>query len=406
MGTVTEEAKQEQGGGRGTLVAQIVAVLFFRLLLNTGRRFVYPFAPALSRSFAVELTAITSILATCQTVSLLGLFSGPLADRFGYRTMMRGGLGLLAGGMLLCATATGFWWLAVGLVVASLGKIVFDPAIQAFIGKHVPFERRGRVIGLVETAWAGSTLVAIPALGVVIERFGMTSAFWLLALLGFVGWLLVGRVFARDDGGGEAGRRPALFAALPRLVAHRPALGMLLFGFFVSLANDGLFVVYGAWFEQAFNTGVATLGFSAMAIGTAELLGEAATILLVDRLGAKRAMVLGLCLAMGAYLLLPLIGRSLPLAMAGLFLVFFCFEFTIVASFALSTELLPEARATMMAGFYAIAGVGRMVGVLLGGGLWQMGGIAAVAGSAAVLTGCGLLALLWGLHRWRRPSLS
>lgn len=390
---------------RRQLLRQIVAILFFRLLLNTGRRFMYPFAPALSRTLDVPLTAITSILAVCQTVSLLGLFSGPLADRFGYRAMMRGGLGFLAGGMLLCALSASFWWLAIGLVVASLGKIVFDPAVQAFIGKHVPFERRGRIIGLVETAWAGSTLIGIPALGVLIEAYGMSAAFWLLALLGGFGWLAVGWVIEKDHGsGGSSGKRPAIFAALPQLVRHRPALGMLLFGFFISLANDGLFVVYGAWFEKDFQTSVAILGFSTVAIGAAELLGEAATALFADRLGAKRAIVLGLCLAICAYLLLPLFARSLPLAMAGLFVVFLAFEFTIVASFSLSTELMPEARATMMAGFYAVAGIGRMIGVLLGGGLWQWGGIGAVAGCAALLTGCGLLSLLWGVHGWQRQA--
>lgn len=391
------------GQPRRQLLRQIVAVIFFRLLLNTGRRFVYPFAPSLSRSLDVPLTAITSVLATCQIVSLLGLFSGPLADRVGYRAMMRSGLGLLAGGMLLCATATSFWWLAVGLVVASLGKIVFDPAIQAFIGQRVPFARRSRVIGAVEMAWAGSTLLGIPALGVVIENHGMTVAFWLFALLGGLGWLAVAWVFEKDRPPQGSGGRPAIFAALPRLIGHRPALGMLLFGFFISLANDSLFVVYGAWFEQAFRTSVATLGFSTIAIGAAELLGEAVTAFYADRIGAKRAVVLGLSLVIFAYLLLPLIGRSLPLAMVGLFVVFLAFEFTIVASFSLSTEILPESRATMMSGFYAVAGVGRMIGVLVGGGLWQLGGIGAVSLAAALLTSLGLLALLWGLSGWNRP---
>jgi predicted MFS family arabinose efflux permease len=88
--------------------------------------------------------------------------------------------------------------------------------------------------------------------------------------------------------------------------------------------------------------------------------------------------------------------------MAGLFLVFLAFEFTIVTSFSLSTELLPGARATMMAGFYASAGVGRMIGVLLGGWLWQLGGIHAVAWTSTAFTFLGLLSLVWGLHGWQR----
>lgn len=389
-----------------TLLRQIVAVMFFRLLLNTGRRFIYPFAPAFSRSLDVPLAAITSILATCQVAALLGLFSGPLADRFGYRAMMRTGLGLLAGGMLLCGLVPGYWWLFAGLVIASLGKIVFDPAIQAFIGTHVPFERRGRVIGAVEMAWAGSTLLGIPALGLIIDHLGLTSAFWIFALLGGLSWLSIGFFIPADSPAPATADhgRVSLFVALPQLVRSRPAVGMLLFGFFISLANDSLFVVYGAWFEQSFSTGIALLGFSTVAIGAAELLGESATAIFADRLGIKRATLLGLGLTSLAYLLLPVLGQTLTLAMTGLFLIFLAFEFTIVCSFSLSTELMPGARATMMAGFYATAGVGRMIGVLLGGWLWLVGGISAVAWSAAACTVCALLALLWGLHGWRRQA--
>ena len=388
-----------------TLIRQIVAVICFRLLLNTGRRFVYPFAPAFSRSLDVPLAAITTIIATCQVTSLLGLFSGPLADRFGYRAMMRAGLGMLAVGMLLCGLAQGYWWLFVGLVLASLGKIVFDPAIQAFIGTHVPFERRGRVIGAVEMAWAGSTLLAIPALGLIIEHLGLTSAFWILAALGGISWLTIGRVIQADSPSPVAAQgRASLFASLPQLIRIRPAVGMLLFGFWISIANDSLFVVYGAWFEQAFLTSIATLGFSTVAIGAAELLGESMTAVFADRLGLKKATILGLCLTSLAFLLLPFMDRSLPLALGGLFLVFLASEFTIVSSFSLSTELLPESRATMMAGFYATAGVGRMIGVLLGGWLWQRGGITAVAWTASGFTVLGLLSLAWGLHGWRRKA--
>ena len=74
------------------------------------------------------------------------------------------------------------------------------------------------------------------------------------------------------------------------------------------------------------------------------------------------------------------------------------------ATAAAALELLPEARATMMAGFYATSGVGRMIGVLLGGWLWQKGGITAVAWTSAGFTVLGLLSLVWGLHGWRRQT--
>lgn len=392
--------------GASPLVRQVIAIVFFRLLLNTGRRFIYPFSPALSRGLDVPLGAITSIIATSQMTSLLGLFSGPLADRIGYRFMMRTGLAMLAVGMLLCGLVPTYWPVFIGLVVASFGKTVFDPAMQAFIGQNVPFARRGRVIGAVETSWAGSTLIGIPALGLIISHIGLNNSFYILALLGVIGWIAISRVIPADEVKPQPKKEKTdLFASLKQLLKIRPAAGMLAFGFWISIANDSLFVVYGAWFEQDFQVSLVTLGFSTVAIGVAELLGESLTAIFADRLGLKRAVILGLCVAICAYLFLPFIGRTLPLAMTGMFCVFLAFEFTIVSSFTLSTELMPKARATMMSGFYATSGVGRMIGVLIGGTLWHVGGIIAVAWTAAGFTLLGLLSLLWGLHGWQRHEL-
>ena len=390
-----------------SLTIQVITATLLKLLLNTGRRFIYPFAPALSRDLAVPLSGITTIIATSQAVSLLGLFSGPLADRIGYRLMMQAGLAMLALGMLICGLLPDYWPLFLGLVIASFGKTVFDPAIQAFIGQTVPFEKRGRVIGLLEMSWAGSTLLGIPAFALIIDRAGFRASFLLLALLGAVGWLSIARIIpSRQAETSAPGQRAAMGPSLKILFTSRPAVGMLAYGFWISLANDSLFVIYGAWFEQAFLASILTLGFSTIAIGSAELLGESLTALLGDRLGLKRATVIGLLLSSTAYFFLPLIGTTLPLAMFALFLIFLCFEFTMVTSFSLCTELLPDRRATMMAGFYATAGIGRMMGVMVGGFLWQWGSITAVSWVSSIATLLALVSLWWGLANWKKSGIT
>jgi len=389
-----------------TFLRQLLTITLFRLLLNTGRRFIYPFAPALSRSLEVPLGAVTTIIAAGQLTSLLGIFTGPLADRYGSRMMMRTGLAMLAVGMLVCGLVPVYWPVFIGLVIASLGKTVFDPAIQAFIGNNVSFERRGRIIGIAETAWAGSTLIGIPALALIIDHVGLRNSFYFLAVLGGISWLAMGWIIPADElRSQKTAHRLSFWRSMKQLVRIRPAAGMLAFGFCISVANDCLFVVYGAWFEQDFNVSIVTLGFSTVAIGSAELIGESLTALFSDRLGLKRAIILGPLLSIAAYLLLPVIGQSLGLAMVGLFLVFLSFEFTMVTSFPLCTEVIPQSRATMMAGYYATAGVGRMLGVIFAGFIWNLGGIGGVAVTSAFFTFLGLLSLLWGLRGWS-PAVS
>lgn len=385
---------------------QLVFIFLVRLLLNTGRRFIYPFAPALSRSLDVPLTAITTIIASSQFTSLLGLLSGPLADRVGNRVVMRTGLAALSLGMLLCGLADEYWVVFIGLVLASFGKTIFDPAIQSFIGKHVPYGKRGRVVGIIETAWAGSTLIGIPAFALIIEHIGLQTSFYVLAILGAVGWLVIPNILPDDEKDANThGASNSIVTGILSLFCRRSTAGMLLFGFWISLANDGLFVVYGLWLEKSFNVSLVTLGFSTIAIGGAELLGESITALFADKIGLKRTIVISLCLVCGAYFMLPFLDASLGFALAGMFFVFLFFEIVMVTSFSLSTELLPGARATMMSGFYALSGLGRMAGVLGAGILWKIGGIQLVARSAACFTLLGLISLLWGLNNWQIDKL-
>lgn len=400
----TNAGSAENGAATGAsprrrLVWQIVLATFFRLALNTARRFIYPFAPLLSRDLHVPLTAVTTLIAVNQTTGLLGLAAGPVADRWGSRAVMRTGMALLALGMLICAIAPIYGFVLAGLLLAGLAKTVFDPAVQAFVGHRVPYERRAMAIGAIETAWAGSTLIGIPAMALIIDQFGLRWSFLAMAVLGGLGYVILARVIpAAPDSIASQVPRQGILSSLAQLIRIRPAAGMLGFAFWMSMGNDNLFVIFGAWLERDFGVSLIALGFSSSVIGAAELLGESITALWADRIGLKRSLIIGMMLATGCYALLPIIGTSLIAALTGLFLIFLTFEFSVVCSFSVATELLPTARATMMAGVLATAGIGRMIGALSGGALWTWAGLWAVAAVSVAATLLALACLLWGLR--------
>jgi DHA1 family inner membrane transport protein len=385
------------------LTAKVGVALLCRLSLNTARRFAYPFAPVLSRGLGVPLTAVTSIIAVNQATSILGIFFGPLADRLGYRLMMLAGMGMLVIGMFSGGFLPFYSVVLAALFLAGLGKSVFDPALQAYVGERVPFERRGRVIGVLEFGWAGSTLLGIPLIGLLIEHMGWRSPFFALGGAGLAGIVALRILIPGDE------KKPAAHPAAPglrgawhRLVKEPPALGAIGFAFFVSLANDNLFVVYGAWLEKSFSLSIVALGIVTSVIGVAELLGEGLTAGLSDRLGLKRSLVLGAALCVICYAILPFTSKTLSLSLGGLFFIFMAYEFSIVTALSLSTELLPGSRATMMSGFLAAAGAGRVIGALMGGPVWLAGGVLATGLVSAAVTGLGLASLGWGLRKWRR----
>jgi len=381
---------------------RIITAICCRLLLNTARRFAYPFAPVLSRGLGVPLTAITSLIAVNQATAIIGIGFGPLADRFGYRRMMLMGMGMLSLGMLAAGIFPFYYTVMVALFLAGLGKSVFDPAIQAYVSRQVSYRRRGMVIGLLETSWAGSTLIGIPCVAILLNRLDWQAPFYVLGGLGLVGMLALVSFFPKNKQDSDTVvEKKTLWNAWPHLITNRYALGALGYAFFISVANDNLFVVYGAWLEQSFHVSIVVLGIGTGVIGLAELCGEGLTVLISDRIGLRRSIFAGVVLTIVNYALIPLYGQSLSLALVGIFLLFLTFEFMIVTSISLCTEILPAQRATMMAAFFASAGVGRVIGALMGGHIWLFGGIQLTGMVSAGITLLALFSLILGLKAWQ-----
>lgn len=386
----------------GRLFWKVAVATLCRIVINTARRFIYPFAPELSRGLGVSLTSVTSLIAVNQVTSLLSPLFGPLGDRIGYRIMMLAALGLLAGGMLAGGLFPFYGMVLVALLMAGLGKSIFDPAIQAYVGKRVPYHRRGRVIGIMETAWAGSTLVGIPLVGILIKEFGWRAPFFVIGLLALCGLVAMAWIMPPGRKGLNDFRRGERFGDIFRTIGrNRPAAGVLMLAFFVSVANDNFFVVYGAWLEGSFNLGVVAIGLVTIVIGVAELSGEALVVFVADRLGLCRSVSVGLILSGICYLMLPADGGAIPWAMTAIFFVFVAVEFSIVTALSLCTEILPGARATMMAGFLAAASAGRVAGAFMGGFVWQAGGIRATGLVSASINVVALAAFIWGMYGWR-----
>ena len=379
------------------LARQIALAAGSRLLLNTGRRFAYPFAPALSRGLGVPLTAVTNIIAVMQLSGILSVVSGPLTDRWGYRRMMLFGIGLMAVGMLAVWAVPTYGVLMAGLVLAGFAKNIFDPAVYGYTSRNVPFNQRGKVVGILEFPWAGSALVGIPAVGFLIAYLGWQSPFLCMGLAAVFCFLLI-LVFIPKDHGRQTSAGDATFASAWReLLKQRPAIGLLGFVFWVSLGNDQVFVVYGAWMEKTFGIGIAALGMGTGVIGVAELIGEGLTATIGDRIGLKRATLIGTAIAATGYAVLPFLSINLPLALAGLFILFLALEFSMVCGISLSTEALPQYRATMMSAFFCSAGFGRVIGAMIGGPVWTYGGMGAIGSLSAAASVLGFLSLMWGI---------
>ena len=372
---------------------QIIAFTVARLVLNTGHRMVYPFLPTFARGLNVSQETVALAVTARSSLGLAGPVYGTLADARGRKLAMMTGMASFGLGMLLVLLWPTYPALFAGLLLGGIGKSLYDPAMQAYIGDRVHYTRRGTALAMTELSWSGAFLLGMPLIGWLIARSDYWQApFPLLAALalGSVGvlWLAV------PSDAPQPGERPRFSDGLRVVARHPVALAGISVGFLISGANEVISIVYGAWMEDAFALKVTALGATSIVIGIAELTSEGAVAGMVDRLGKRRAVVLGIGSNAAASLLLPLTGFSVGGAMVGLFVFFLTFEFAMVSLIPLLTELVPQARATVMAGSSAAMAAGRMVGALVGTYLFRLG-LVANGGTAALMNVVALVVILW-----------
>ena len=363
-----------------------------RVVLNTAYRMVYPFLPALARGLGVNVSAIQWLIRVRSGAGLIAPLAGSMADIWGRKAMMLLGLGLYTGGISIAIFWPTYPGLFAAIMLAGIGKFIFDPVTQTYVGDRVDYARRGLVMSIVEFGWSASFIVGVPLVGWLIGRAGWRAPYPWLTLLGLASFIWLWRALPNDRPQAAATRTRVL-QSVGTVLARPAALAGLGVGLLISLANESLQIVYGQWMEGNFGLTIEALGATTIVLGVAELTAEGLVAALVDRIGKRRAVGLGAILNIVACLVLPFTRVSLIAALVGYFAFFITFEFTLVSSLPLLSELAPQTRATLMSVNFAAIALGRVLGSIIGPGLFPFG-LLAVGVSAAVADALALFLLI------------
>lgn len=334
-------------------------------------RMVYPFLSVFGRGLGVDVPSMALAVTVRSLSGMLAPFLAVVADSRGRKLGMLLGVGFFIAGTGIVVLWPTYPVFVLALVLTIMSKYVFDPAMQAYLGDRVAYQSRGRVLAITEYGWSLSLIVGIPLVGFLIARRGWMAPFTLLALLGLLALLLLAWMLPKDPKPDT--ENPVFWSNLRAILTYGPALLALVLSFFMDVANEVVNLVFGVWMEDAFALKIAALGAASAVIGFSELGGESLSVWLTDFLGKTAAVGVGLVLNCFAALALPFLGSSLPGALVGLFFFYLTFEFTIVSSIPLVTEIMPSARATLVAVNVVGLSLGRAVGALLATQLYAWG---------------------------------
>jgi predicted MFS family arabinose efflux permease len=380
------------GPGRDVGRAQFVRLTAAKAVLNTALRWAPFFLPTLAGAFGTTAAKLTTVLGLGETAGLSTLLIGRQLDSGRERTIMVAALGLAAVSSLGALTGN-FWVFAASYVALVIAASAFTVSGHAFLSRRVPFERRARTIGVFETSWALALLVGAPSIALLINVFGWRAPFLVLAALLAIMSLVVG--LGRDDS------VPLDDANAPLVRQPLTTDAWILIGASAAIAMTGLttIVIAGTWLDEALGVSTGGIGLVAMAFGAAEITASSSSAAFADRAGPIHSTRVALILAIVGLLVMTQAGSSLLIGALGLLLFFLGFEFSIVTSFSIVSEAMPQARGRALAANSAVGTAARGIGIVMSGLLYQAYGIngpIAISVSAAVV---GLALLSIGLRR-------
>jgi len=358
-------------------------LLAARTVLHVPLRMGSFFLPAIARGLGVPLSAGGLLLSSSSLMGLVAPLFGGLSDRSGGRRIMVFGMAMLATGAFLMASLPWYGTALVAFGLIGLAKMAFDPAMQVFVGQRVPYERRGRTLGLAELAWSMS-LLAMPLCGWLIDGVGWRAPFLLVGMAAIPIWWLTRRALPPDavrDGDSPAraldlqGALTSLVSDLQHVWRDRQSRLALTAMALMAFAQINVMVVFGAWMEDAFGLSVTTLGVVTVVMGAGELLAELAVAVISDRFGKRRAVFVSAILTGAAYLVLPQLTGSLGAGLVGSAVMIFFFEFTIVGLIPLVSGMNADSRGTLMSSAVAAMSASRVVAAPVGVALYSPGDI-------------------------------
>jgi DHA1 family inner membrane transport protein len=381
--------------------ADITALTTARLAANSCYRYSAPFLATIARGLDVSLEQVGVALAIAELGGLLSPLTGRLVDRWGQRASIVGGLLGMALGTALAASSHGVAMFAVALVVLSQGKIVFDIGLGSWIVTHVPYERRGVVVGITETSWALGLLIGVSLMGLVTAATNWRGAYVLAA----AGAVTMATVVARRIGRESTSMQAPEPRSMPAVrVEGTHAVQRIRLGSAAWLAVGGslclmassqcLFVTFGGWLEDSFDFTPASLSAVTFALGLGELVSSVTSARRTDRWGKERSAAMGAGLMIPSAIGLAIWNEHLAVGLVLLVIAVTGFEFAIVSSLAFAGTLVPRSPARGLGLMIGAGTLGRALLSIPATRLYERSGLGWPAIMSAVLAGGTVVAML------------
>lgn len=380
-----------------TVRSNFNALVWARLVSNACYRYSPPFIAVIARGLHTSVGQLGLALMVAEFAGLLSPFIGRRIDRVNRLVAMAVGMSLLVIGVGVAAASVSIVAFAAGVFLLNAAKIVFDTALIVWVNDHVPYERRGRVVGVIETSWALGLFIGVSAMGVVTAVWS-----WRAGLaLGAVAMTITGAT---------------VIARLPRHDAHPPAVqhatariprdGWLVVASMFTLmgASQCIGITFGPWFEDGFGFSSAALVGVVIATGVVELVASTGSSRVTDAWGKETSVRRGAVVMLAMTVVMVATSHTMVPSVAAVVIYMLGFEFAVVSILPLAANIVPGASGAGLGMAVGAGTCGRAVFSAVATGLYESHGAAGPALSGALLAAA-TIALVGRYARSSTPAL-
>jgi predicted MFS family arabinose efflux permease len=295
-------ASTASSGARTALPAVLWPLLFGNFVIGSGVMVVPGTLNEIAASLAVSVAAAGQLISAGALVMCLGAPTlAALVAGWDRRRLLALCLLWYALLHLACAAAPDFAWLLPLRALCVIAPAVFTPQAAACVGLLVAADQRGRAITFIFLGWSVASVLGMPLGAFIGGQFGWRAAFVVVGLLSLGATFWVWR--AMPDGV----KPPALSRAAWAEVFHSRAL--MLCVAVTALYAAGQFVLFSyfaPYYRQTLAVTPTQLSLLFMWFGAFGLLGNMVMARHIDRIGAPRAVMLGMALIAFSQLIFPL----------------------------------------------------------------------------------------------------
>lgn len=324
---------------------------------------------------------------------------GMMSDRFGRKPLILAGLIVFIVGSVVAAQADSVYELIIGRFLQGCGAI--SAAVMALLTDLTSDENRTKAMASIGASIGVSFAVAMTAGPLLAANFGVSSIFWLTALLGLFGIYILLKRVPNVAEAKVAVRDVVTVPNLIRTTLLHPELARLNLGIFVlHFVLMATFVVLPLMLQEQVGIDRAQHGWVYFPLLVVTFVLMVPFVIIAEKRRKIKPVFLGaIGLLIVSELLLAITQDSRVVALTALFIFFFAFNILEATQPSLVSKIAPAGTKGTATGIYATC---QVLGVFGGGALG--GYLSSTADNASLFyLGAGLLTLWLVVALGMRP---